>query len=131
MNGNPTGLKSLSELAAGPETIPRLRECAAYALRNIHTRESIPFLLILLDSNSRALRYEGVAGLASYANSGFIPAESRLALDGVTQLRARSTMHTNETEENFPTLETFVKDEGRYIAFWKLLIKTTFNSVQR
>jgi hypothetical protein len=118
-NGNPRGVVVLGELATTSRSVARLQECAAYALRRIHTRESLPLLASLLDSPSPTIRYEGVAGLASYANSGLIPNEPPLLVDGVPTSRAQSAISTAETQDNFPTLDTFRKDEQRFIAFWK------------
>ena len=51
LNGNPRGLPILAGLAAAASPVPLLRGCAAFALRNIHSKESIPFLIGLLDSD--------------------------------------------------------------------------------
>lgn len=118
-DGNGEGLAILAEFAGKWQPILRLRECAAFALRNIHSRESIPFLVALLDSDHDGIRYEAVAGLASYANSGYIPHEKPLTVDGVLQPRRRSALHTAETEAHYPTLDTFRKDQVRFVTFWK------------
>lgn len=124
-NANPQGLAILADLAGGPQPVPQLQECAALALRTVHSRETVPFLLALLDSQDLAVRYDAVAGLASFANSGYIPNEKPLLVDGVSQQRQPSALRTAETEENFPTLETFRKDEQRFITFWKQWCATT------
>ena len=118
-DGDAGGLAILAEFASRWQPILRLRECAAFALRNIHSRESIPFLVALLDSDQDGIRYEAMAGLASYANSGYIPHEKPLTVNGVSQPRQRSALRTAETEAHFPTLDTFRKDQNRFITFWK------------
>lgn len=118
-NGNVKGLELLSELASTPQKTPRVRECAAHAMRNVHSRESLPFLLRLLNSEDQLIRYEAVAGIASYANSGFIPNEKPLRIDGVQQQRLAKPLWTQETADNFPTLSSFKEDETRVVFFWR------------
>jgi hypothetical protein len=119
LNGNPSGLSILSALAAVPSPTPLLRTCAAFALRNIHSKESIPYLLGLLGSDDFQVRYEGMAGLASYANSGFVPGEKPLSVDDVVQPRIQAPLRTEATSANFPTFDRFKLDEAVTIAFWR------------
>ena len=118
-NGNVAGLRVLAELVGRKQPVPRLRQCAAFALRNVHSRESLPYLASLLDSEDGEVRYEGVAGLAPYANSGFVPGERPLTVDGVVQARHATQARTAATEANFPALETFRQDERSVIEFWR------------
>ena len=119
LNGNPRGLPILAGFAAAASPIPLLRGCAAFALRNIHSKESIPFLIGLLDSDDLNVRYEGIAGLASYANSGLFPGEKPLMVDDVVQSRIAKPLLTPATAANFPTLDTFRRDEVSFISFWR------------
>lgn len=125
-NGNSRGLPILAALASAASPSPQLRHCAAYALRNIHSRESIPFLSGLLDSDDPSVRYEGVAGLASYANSGFVPQERPLTVDDAVQPRYRKSLRTTATSEHFPTVDVFLRDEARIISFWKRWVREDF-----
>jgi hypothetical protein len=117
MNANAAAVAALGAMSAsGPA---RVQICAATALRMIHTRETLPYLVRLLDSVNPDQRYEGVAGLASFANSGAIPWEPPLVTDGVATTRAPSPYKTDRTLENFPAIDTFHQGEAKYIGFWK------------
>ena len=118
-NGNPRGLEILAGLAAKASSMPRLRTCAAFVLRNLHSKESLPYLVDLLDSDDQYVRYEGIAGLTSYANSGLIPNERPLVVDDIVHPRLQKLLRTDATAANFPTLETFRRDESGSISFWR------------
>jgi hypothetical protein len=118
-NGNAGALMLLARIAERSQTTPQLRECAAHALRRIHSRETLPLLLKLLDADSQVVRYEAVAGLASYANSGFIPNEQSLIVDGLVQARQRAPERDAATASQFPTLDRFRREEATIVAFWR------------
>ncbi len=122
-NGNPRGLGILAGLAAKASPVPLLRTCAAFVLRNLHSKESLPFLAGLLDSDDQHVRYEGIAGLASYTNSGLIPNERPLVVDDIVQPRLQKLLRTDATAANFPTFETFRRDESSSIAFWRQWVR--------
>jgi hypothetical protein len=110
----------LGALSRSPVAIPRLQFCAAAALRAIHTKETLVYLQALLDSPEPTVRYEAVAGMASFANSGSIPREPALVVDGVVAARPSDNKFKNsQTLDNFPAVDTFRSNEGTYIAFWK------------
>ena len=106
-------------LAASASPVPRLQSCAAEALRNIHTKETVPFLAPLLDSPDQTIRYYGLSGLASFTNSGVVPREPPLMIDGVVTPRNPSAFMSAETVRNYPTMSTFALNEASYLSFWK------------
>ncbi len=55
-------LGSLTDAKYGAYTV----RCAIYALREIHTKEALPFLERLLDSSSSDNRYNAVIGIAQF-----------------------------------------------------------------
>jgi hypothetical protein len=118
-NANPTAVAALGALSGATTTVPRLQFCAAAALRRIHTKETLVYLQELLDSRYPDVRYEAVAGLASFANSGSIPWEPPLVVDGAAVARQPNIYKSSQTLENFPTVATFQQNEAKYIAFWK------------
>jgi hypothetical protein len=118
-NANPLAVAALGALSVATQAIPRVQFCTAAALRMIHTVETLPWLGKLLDSKSADVRYEAVAGLASFANSGAIPRESPMVIDGVVTPRPPNPFKNSQTLENFPAIDTFHLNEAKYITFWK------------
>lgn len=118
-NSSLTAVRALGLLSKASITIPGLKVCAAYALRRIHTKDTLEYLHLLLDDQDPAVRYEGVAGMASFANSGFIPQEAALVIDGIATARMRNRFKTSDTLQNFPTIDSFKKNEAKFINFWK------------
>jgi HEAT repeat protein len=118
-NANPAAVAALGALSGATTTVPRLQFCAAAALRRIHTKETLVYLQELLDSQYPDVRYEAVAGLASFANSGSIPREPPRVVDGAVVTRQPNIYKSSQTLENFPTVATFQQNEAKYIAFWK------------
>lgn len=109
-------IQSLGTMAGGAEP---LRSAAVAALRAIHTRKALPFLAELLNGNSSELRYAAVAGIASFANG--LPVQT---LENYTSMAFASSnpavVYANEeTRLHFPTVDTFLQDEQKYISFWK------------
>jgi hypothetical protein len=57
--------------------------------------------------------------MASFANSGSIPRETPLRVDGNFSARPASQYKNNDTLSHFPTVDIFRKNESTYISFWK------------
>jgi len=93
-----------------------LKSDAAYALRVVHTREALPFLAALLDAEDSHLRYQGMAGLAEFANG--LSRERRVETAMSTGLPS-GPYTTAETQRNFVDVPGFRKNEQQYIQFWK------------
>ncbi len=96
-----------------------MRTCAAHALRNIHTKETLLFLAALLDGDTNDLRYEGVAGLASFANNFPIQTPANTANMGYLTSQGKTQYSTDDVRKNFPGKALFQQQESTYIAFWK------------
>lgn len=118
-NANPQAVVVLGELATSAGSSIRLQASAAEALRNMHSKETLPYLVRLLDSPDQFVRYNGISGLASFANSGTVVHEAPLIVDGIELKRAPSQFKTDETVRNYPTFEYYVKNEQQYLTFWK------------
>ena len=93
--------------------------CALHALREIHTKEALPYLTPFLDSASVKLQYEAVAGIASFANG--LPVQTASNTANMTLMTAPTSapLATNETRKNFPTQRAFESQTQTYISFWK------------
>jgi hypothetical protein len=58
--------------------------------------------------------------MASFANSGSIPREPALVVDGVVAARpSDNKIKNSQTLDNFPAVDTFRGNEATYIVFWK------------
>jgi|GEM_PF-1184017 len=95
------------------------RRCAAYSLRAMHTQNTLPILAKLLDADTVDLRYEGVLGLASFANG--LPMLTRTSLAGMEFARPESNgpFTTEDTLRHTPTEPAFRQNEMKYVSFWK------------
>jgi hypothetical protein len=97
----------------------QVRRCAAYSLRAIHTPNSLPILAALLDADAVDLRYEGVLGLASFANALPMQTRTNLASMEFTQATSKGPFTTEDTLLHSPTEPEFRQDEMKYVGFWK------------
>ena len=100
---------------------PALAQCAAYTLRRIHGRSSLPALAALLDHMSADVRYDAVMGLASFAlnlkpHGGPVDTAS---MDWLTPLPGAAPYRTPEVKEYMPTKPSFLANEARYINYWR------------
>jgi hypothetical protein len=121
-NSRPSDPESIRLLATIviPASKLSIARCAAYALRAVHAPAALPYLAALLDHSDRELRYEGVMGLASFANNLPIhdPKTSTAMMDWLVPLPGTPRFATPETREHFPAYATFGQDEARYVNFW-------------
>ena len=100
--------RTLGRLSAVP--FPEsIRSCATYSLRASHTAASLPFLTGLLDEKNADMRYDALAGVASFALH--LP-----TLDGVP---AFPTAGKEEDMRHYPSRALFDQNEQLYISYWK------------
>jgi len=114
-----TAVEALGQVVA--RGAPLIARCAAQVLRGLHTREALPYLAGLLDSESLDLRYEGVVGLASFANN--LPvhkgASSTAGMGWMPPLPGVAPYATEETRAKLPSITVFLEQENAYTSFWK------------
>ncbi len=67
-NTDATGIAALAVLF-GPQYPNAMRTCAGHALREIHSRETLPALAAMLEDSSAPIRYDAVIGIAQFAMS--------------------------------------------------------------
>jgi hypothetical protein len=118
-NPDPVGIELIGRLASATKFGKRLRFGAAYALRKICTPEVLPHLVVMLDDPDRDVRYQAMAGLASFANHGHMIEQARKSPEGTEVEDTDGPFTTDATRANFPTITTFERNEEPYIAFWK------------
>jgi hypothetical protein len=113
------GVAALTDLASSSSGSVSLRRCSAHALRAIHTKESLPGLLQLLDSSDQTVRYEAVFGLASFANGLPVQVPSNTANLEFLRPSGNSPLATADTRANMPSLPEFRSNEQKYLNFWR------------
>ena len=101
----------------GSQYSESMRACAAYAFREIHTRETLPFLKKLLEDRSPQIRYDAVIGIAQFA-IGFPMArmeDKKAAIAGFTP----GPNFTSDMYPHYPAQGLFLSNEQEYISYWK------------
>ena len=94
-----------------------MRVCATYALREIHSRETLPFLEKLLDDSSAQIRYDAVIGIAQFAIS--FPMVGMVEKPAAIATFTPPPSVTNEMRQHYPAQGLFLKNEQEYISYWK------------
>ena len=127
---DPVAIKILGELAASSKTPLETRRSAASALYALHTKDTLPYLVQLLDSPDKILQVNAVSGLSAFAlHMRMIDAngDGADALDEVMNPGRRrkipdatALFDTDETRQNvhFGTFRDEV-EESRYLNYWK------------
>lgn len=117
-NPNPEGVAMLNQLFKSSAD-SRVRLCALYSLKAIHTDATIePLVAILEESSVPEYVYLAASGLYFAANSGRVPREEALAVDGKELARSRAE-DTGDVVGKLPPYDVFLKEMDVHIAFWK------------
>lgn len=109
---DPRAVPDLARIFQSPDVGAPAVRCAAHALRNVHSDETLPCLRQMLDDAELKIRYEGVAGLALRANN-YLPGTDMSS--GSRPGGARN----GATKRNFPSEPTFAANPAPYLAFWR------------
>jgi len=113
---NPEAIKVLGELSREPagKTAP----LALQTLRRLRSKETLPYFALALENSDADVQYQGMAGLAEFAN-GFWqkPGPEGAARTGVP---GRVTEFTSsDTLSHFPAVDTFRESREGYVNFWQ------------
>lgn len=120
---DPLFIQSLGKLTSKP--IPaRIREEAGRVLRAVHSKEAVPFLVAMLDSDLDNLKYDGVMGLASFAQDLPVTTPENVRTGnwlkpGPNSKSATYAVAPQEASQYMPATDTFEKNQTRYIGYWK------------
>jgi hypothetical protein len=95
----------------------RMRVCVTYALREIHSRETLPLLVKLLEDNSAQIRYDAVIGIAQFAMSFPMVGMAEKPASMATFTPPPSV--TDEMRQHYPAQALFLKNEQEYVSYWK------------
>jgi hypothetical protein len=115
---DPGAVRALGTLAMIDPAPPQLHENAAYALRAIHTKEALPALIALLDSDEETIVSNALAGLCLFVrNAPTVTPQSIPSMSWMTS-RQPAPYLTPETQP-YCSLGGKVPDLERYASFWK------------
>lgn len=119
----PLFIKGLGKLV-NPSFPTRIREEAGRVLRAVHSKEAVPFLAAMLDSDLGNLKYNGVMGLASFAQGLPITTPENVRTGNWLKPEPGSNSATyavapQEASRYMPATDTFEKDQTRYTGYWK------------
>jgi len=115
-NTDVSGVAALGTLL-GSQYADSMRVCATYALREIHSRETLPLLEKLLDDSSAQIRYDAVIGIAQFAIA--FPMVGMAEKPAAIATFTPPPSVTNEMRQHYPAQGLFLKNEQEYISYWK------------
>ncbi|HTB10816.1 MAG TPA: hypothetical protein VK752_04560 [Bryobacteraceae bacterium] len=120
-NEDPSGARSLGLLAFQEFAEPAVRENAAYALRAIHTKETLPALAALLDSNDTEIQSRALSGFCLFVRNA--PPVTAQSVPSMSWLQTRQPVPylDAETQRYCPLGGTVYQsgDASAYVNFWK------------
>jgi len=101
----------------GSQYADRVRACATHALREIHSRQTLPLLEKLLDDSSPMIRYDAVIGIGQFA-IGFPVARMEDKKAAIADLTPGPNF-TSDMYPHYPAQGLFLSNEQEYISYWK------------
>ena len=112
-----------------------IRQQAGYVLRAVHTKEAVPILVGMLDSDLDDLKYNGVMGLAAFAlDTPVLTPEIVRTMGwlrpGPKNKSAAYAIPLEEATKYMPTTISFSFDQARYISYWKNWWVTNYSYIQ-
>ncbi len=115
---DPSAVRALGALAMTGAAPLDLRQNASYALRAIHTRDALPSLISLLDSNEERVVSNALAGICLFVrNAPTVTPQSIPVMSWMTSQQPAPYL-TPETQP-YCSLGGKVPDPERYASFWK------------
>ncbi|MDP9113375.1 MAG: HEAT repeat domain-containing protein [Acidobacteriota bacterium] len=115
-NTDPSGTNALAVLLR-PQYSDSMRACAAHALREIHSPQTLPLLEKLLEDSSPQIRYDAVIGIAQYA-IGFPVARMEDKKAAIAGFKPGPNF-TSDMYPHYPAQGLFLSNEQEYISYWK------------
>jgi hypothetical protein len=115
----PAGVQQLASLAAGGLAGSDPRAAAVRALAAIHTKESLPFLAMLLSSADPDEQVRAIYGLSSFANGCPGQTADNVVSMAYLQCDQPSTYKTQGTVANFAFRSGTPEQEATLVSFWQ------------
>jgi hypothetical protein len=101
----------------GSQYSDNMRACAAHALREIHSQQTLPLLEKLLGDSSPLIRYDAVIGIAQFA-IGFPVARMEDKKAAIAGFKPGPNF-TSDMYPHYPAQGLFLSNEQEYISYWK------------
>lgn len=119
IDSSPEAVSALGELATTDSIGPGMQLSAVQALAKIHTKESLPYLALLLDSQHDSIRNQAVNGFSRFAMN--LPIETP---EGVVSLawatpQGPAPHRTQETDKHIGSYGTPADKQAVNIGFWR------------
>ncbi len=118
---DPQAVRALGALALRPEAVAGLRENAAYALRAIHTKESLPALAALLDEDAERVSSYALSGFCLFVRNA--PPVTPQSVPSMSWMQSREPAPylTPETERYclMGGRPDPSRNKAEYVSFWK------------
>jgi hypothetical protein len=110
---------ALGKLATLPTVPAGVQAAAEYALRAIHTQDSLPFLADMLDSSSADIRDDGIQGLSMFVEN--LPVQTSDMIPGFSWAKPRgpAPYKTPETEKHSAVGRVSTEQQPAYVAYWR------------
>lgn len=113
---DPAAISSLGRMATSDKTVPVLRDASANSLVKVHSAEAVPWLGMLLDSDSEQMQIYGAQGLSFFVNGVGIPNPQTVATLDHLNNRQSSRYRTEETDRHIGYTAGQSKE---FVQFWK------------
>jgi len=114
-------VRAIAALATADLHLPFLEESASYALRALHTRETMPVLVSLLDSTESSVRGNALAGICLFVRSAPVATPDAVKTMSWMSSGPSTPFRTAETDR-FCWLGGAPEEAMRlngHVAFWK------------
>jgi hypothetical protein len=118
-NPTPSAVQSLGRLATSSTAARPVVLSSADALRAIHTKDSLPFLVSLLDSSDAEIRHQGLAGLSMFVEN--LPVQTPEMVPAMTWLKQQgpAPYRTADTDRYSAKFGEPSGRQAEYVTFWK------------
>jgi hypothetical protein len=115
-NPDPSGVASLGRIATSPTAPAKLQEAATEALRAIHSPAALPYLGLLVTSNSASLQLPAAQGISYFVNGvGVVTPQSAASMSYLGSGQP-SVYYTADTKSH---LGYRTGQEASFIAYWQ------------
>jgi hypothetical protein len=119
-DSNPTAIGYLGTIAASSDT--NVQRAAATALKYIHTRDTLPFLAKLLESNDPTARELAMSGLSRFVEN--LPIETQYnTLNGKAVLQQGPAPYRNAQTDKYSlatrSIAQATETEAAFLQFWQ------------
>lgn len=118
---DPDAVRAIARLAETDLPIPLLKENASYALRVLHTKEAVPVLIALLDSDEAPVRANALAGICLFVRNAVTVTPDAVRTMSWMSSREPAPLRTAETDR-FCWIGGTPEEAARltdHVAFWK------------